>query len=363
MKKVLIALALFALALPVATFAQPKAEGLYVDASTLTILNKAQNDNLPLNRIDNSKYEMSATARSYMAHSTGLAVAFKTNSHTIRAYWKTGNTKCGGSNTSPILHSGLDLYILENGKWIFAGTGAPRYNTDTHEATIVTNMVEGEKQCLLYLPMFNSVTELKIGVDSGALIEAIPSPVKHKILVTGSSITHGASACRPGATYVARMGRALNAETPNIGMSGMCKLDDYFADIACDTEADAYIFDAFSNSSAADINNRLYRFAERVTKAHPNKPIIFLQTLLRDKSHFDMAVKKRNDDQRAAAEALMVKVCEDFPNIYFVNPGLYVGNDHEGTIDGTHLNDVGVQRTLDAILPKIKKIFKQYGIN
>ena len=363
MKKALVALALFALALPLATNAQPKYDCLYVDASTLTILNKAQNDNLPLVRIDNTKYEMPAEARKYMGHSTGLAVAFKTNSRTIRAYWVTGSPKCGGSNTTPILHSGLDLHILENGKWLCAGTGRPNYNTDTHETTIISNMQEGEKECILYLPMFNSVSELKIGVDLGAKIEAMPSPFKYKILVTGSSITHGASACRSGATYVARMGRALNAETPNIGLSGMCKLDDYFADIACETEADAYIFDAFSNSSADDINNRLYRFAERVTKAHPGKPIIFLQTLLRDRSHFDMAAKKRNDDQRAAAEALMVKVCEDFPNIYFVNPGLYVGNDHEGTIDGTHLNDVGVQRTLDAILPKIKKIFKQLGIN
>ena len=363
MKKSLLALALIAFALPLAAFAQPKYDCLYVDASTLTILNKAQQDNLPLVRIDNSKYEMPSQARNFMGHSTGLAVAFKTNSRTIRAYWVTGSTKCGGSNTTPILHSGLDLHILENGKWLCAGTGRPNYNTDTHETTIVTNMREGEKECILYLPMFNSLTELKIGVDIGATIEAMPSPFKYKILVTGSSITHGASASRSGATYVARMGRALNAETPNIGLSGLCRLDDFFADIACDTEADAYIFDAFSNSSADDINNRLYRFAERITKAHPGKPIIFLQTLLRDKGHFDEGAGRHNEKQRATAEYFMVKVCEDFPDVHFVNPGLYVGDDHEATIDGIHLNDLGVQRTLDAILPKIKKILKKYGIN
>lgn len=330
----------------------------YVDASTLTIINKAQNDDMGFKRIEAAKY---SAPKSLENSSTGIAVLFRTDSRFIEARWTTLYKK-QGSNMTPIFQSGLDLYIRENGEWIFAGSGRPKANSTEHSYIIVNNMEKGMKECMLYLPMFNCVSKLELGISESATIEAIPSPFKYKIMFVGSSITHGASASRPGAAYVARMGRALNAETPNIGLSGRCKLDDYFANIVCESKADAYIFDAFSNSTAKQIDERLYGFVQRITKAHPGKPMIFLQTIKRDIGHFNLSSRKRNDDQRAAAEKGMARVCKEFKDVYFINPGLYVGTDHEGTIDGTHLNDLGVQRTLDNALPKIKKILKKYKI-
>lgn len=330
----------------------------YIDASTLTIINKAQDDDMGFKRIEAAKF---AAPKSLENSSTGIAVLFRTDSPFIDARWTTLGKK-QASNMTPIFQSGLDLYIKENGEWIFAGSGRPKANSTEHRYTLVNNMEKGTKECMLYLPMFNCVTKLEIGISESATIEAIPSPFKYKIMFVGSSITHGASASRPGAAYVARMGRALNAETPNIGLSGRCKLDDYFANIVCESKADAYIFDAFSNSTAKQINERLYGFVKRITEAHPNKPMIFLQTVKRDIGHFNLSSRKRNDDQRAAAVEGMARVCKEFKNVYFINPGLYVGEDHEGTIDGTHLNDLGVQRTLDNALPKIKKILKKYKI-
>ena len=338
-----------------------KANRNYVDATTLTIINKAQDDGLQLKRIDVSKYDAPKGAKRYLSLPTGLAVAFRTDSRAIHARWTTTSKKLG-ANMTPVFHSGLDLYIRVDGEWVFAGVGRPNTLGTEHEYTLIKRMAEGEKECLIYLPMFNGVSSLEIGVDKGAKIEAMPSPFKHKIMFVGSSITHGASASRSGACYGARMGRALNAETPNIGLSGMCKLNDYFADIVCDTKADAYIFDTFSNSSAQQIEERLYNFVKRITTAHPGKPMIFLQTLKRDGAYFSLLAKERNDGQREAAEKYMAKICKEFKNVYFVNPGIYVGEDHEGTVDGTHPNDLGVQRTLDVALPKIKKILKKYGI-
>lgn len=330
----------------------------YVDASTLTIINKAQDDGMAFKRLDAEQF---SAPKSLENSSTGIAILFRTNSSFIEARWTTSSKKLG-NNMTPIFHSGLDLYIRENGEWVFAGVGRPKINSTEHKFIIVNKMEEGMKECMLYLPMFNCVNKLELGVSPDAVIEAIPSPFKYKIVFVGSSITHGASAARPGASYVARMGRALNAETPNIGLSGRCKLDDYFANIVCGSKADAYIFDTFSNSTAKQIDERLYNFVKRITEAHPGKPMIFLQTIKRDIGHFNLGSRKRNDDQREAAVKGMARVCKEFKNVYFINPGLYAGTDHEGTIDGTHLNDLGVQRTLDNALPKIKKILKKYKI-
>ena len=333
----------------------------YVDASTLTIVNKALDDGLPLNRVDISKFDIPDFAKKGLANSTGLAVMFTTDSRTISAKWTTV-TKRASTNMSPIFKSGCDLYIKDGDQWFFAGVARPKIEDNNHQFTIVSNMVEGKKECMLYLPMFNSLESLLIGVDENSSIEAMPSPFTKRVMFVGSSLTHGASAARPGLCYVAKIGRMLNVETPNIGLSGMCKLDDFFANIVCATEADAYIFDTFSNSTKQQIEERLYNFVKRITEAHPGKPMIFLQTIKRDSGHFDMVVNKRNTEQRAAAIAEMARVLKDFDNVFFINPGFCVGDDGEGTIDGSHLNDLGVQRTLDNIMPQIKKILKKYKV-
>lgn len=345
------------------TLALPKElEGhKFVDAATLTIINKAHNDGLPLSRVDISKFGIPEFAKEYLSHSTGVAVVFKTNSREISAKWFTKKGK-NDVTTSGFFQHGLDLYIREGGKWVFAGVGRPKSYGEYHERMIVSNMAEGEKECLLYFPMYSKLTSLEIGVEKGATIEAIPSPFKHKILFVGSSLTHGSAASRPGLAYVARMGRLLNAETPNIGVGGKCKLDDYFINIVCATEADAYIFDTFSNPTGQQVEERLYNFVKRIVEAHPDKPMIFLQTLKYDKTRFDLDYRKFSEGQRGAAVKGMAKICKEFKNVYFVDPALYVGEDGEGTSDGIHLNDLGTQRTLDVVMPKVRKILKRYGI-
>ena len=247
--------------------AQKKSNLKYVDAKTLNIINKIDNDCAAFSRINADKYE---ARKSLGKTSTGLAIVFRTDSRVITARWKTTGQKWG-NNSSPIFHSGLDLYIRDKGEWIFAGVGRPTFNSKEHKYTIVKRMAEGTKECILYLPMHNGVTSLELGIENGANIEPMESPFKYKMAFIGSSITHGFSASRPGATYVARIGRALNAEMANIGLSGQCKLDDYFANIVCDNKADAFIFDTFSNSTEEIINERVYNFVKRVATAHPDR--------------------------------------------------------------------------------------------
>lgn len=90
----------------------------------------------------------------------------------------------------------MDLYIKRDGEWVFAGIARPGLGAD-HKATLVEHMDGTEKECLLYLPLFDEVKTLEIGVDAGARIEAAPNPFRHRIVVIGSSITHGTGLSRP----------------------------------------------------------------------------------------------------------------------------------------------------------------------
>ena len=336
----------------------------YVDASTLTIINKIHNGGGTFDRLDVERYpSLTKNAKRAFRQSTGLALVFSTDSRNIYARWSVDPRKFV-ANSTDIHMRGMDIYIRHKGKWTFAGVAAPKADPTVleFEAPLVRRMGEGVKECMVYLPTYAHINSLEIGIDNGATIKSIPSPFKHKIVFVGSSLTHGEGNPRPGLVYVAQLGRRLNAETPNFGHSGQCKLQQHFIDIVCDNEADAFVFDAFSNSTADIINERLYDFVKQIRAKHKDTPLVFLQTEKRISALFDLGAKKRNDDQMAAAEKLMKVVCKDFKNVYFINPAFDLGTDNEGTVDGAHLSDLGIERALKVIEPKLRKILSRHGI-
>ena len=357
----LVAVAVFAV---VISATAKQSEITYVDASTLTIINKIHDTGKPLERLDVERYSSLApnTAKVFR-QSTGLALVFRTDSRNIYVRWSIQPQKLR-ANTPDIYLRGMDIYLLHEGNWTFAGVARPKTDPDVveFESSLIRNMADGVKECLVYLPAYVQIESLEIGVDEGSMIKAAPSPFKHKIVFVGSSLTHGEGAPRPGANYVAQLGRRLNAETPNLGHSGQCKLQQHFVDIVCDNKADAFVFDAFSNPTAAIINERLYDFVEQIRAKHKKTPLIFLQTVRRTGAMFDLTAKKRNDDQRAAAEKLMEKVCKDFKNVYFIDNAFDTGVDNEGTVDNSHLTDYGIYRVLQIMEPQLREILSKHGI-
>lgn len=45
--------------------------------------------------------------------------------------------------------------------------------------------------------------------------------------------------------------------------------------------------------------------------------------------------------------------------MYYLSAEKLIGNDHEATIDGVHLTDLGFMRMADAVLPLIKKALRK----
>ena len=337
----------------------------FVDASTLNVCGQTlKSESNPFSRFDPTKYPLPNKHTVQMStYSTGLYIMFSTDSKNITAKWKW--VKRGlGNNMTPILQRGLDLYIEKDGKWFFVGVGRPSGNQEKCESTwkLAKNMPEGTKKCMLYLPVWSEVTELQLGIDENSSIAPIESPYRYKVLTHGSSITHGASASRPGMTYAARMSRYLGFEFTNFGFSGECKLQPEFAKIIAETEADAYMFDAFSNPSAKEIRERLEPFIKTITEAHPDKPFIFLQTHMREDTLFDTNWLKFNLDRRATVRELMPQMAKKYKNVYFLDAENVTSDDYDGTIDGAHPSDLGFTQFINKYQKRVQKILKKYGI-
>ena len=338
----------------------------YVSAEELTIIGKVLPTSEPYTRIDTSVYKFDdKVAMKYAGYSTGLAVVFKTDSRNINAKWKTSGAN-GGANMTAILQKGLDLYIRKDGEWVFAGVGSPKMGKapyDTHESLIVGNMTPGVKECLLYLPVFDKVERLEIGIDPDASIEAMENPFRFKIIFKGSSVTHGASASRPGMTYPARFGRDNGLYVCNMGFSGRSKLQKEFAHILADADADAFVFDTFSNPSGQVIRERFNEFVDIVRVSHPHTPLIFLQTERRETRNFNTRSEEIESVKQEAAEDVVRERMKTDKHIYFIDSEGFLGDDHIGTVDGSHPNDIGFSRMLDCITSPVLEILGTYGID
>lgn len=342
--------------------AAPKKEHKYVDASNFTIVNKAHNNGIPFHRVDTLKYpDLTPQMKIYFTYPTGIALRFRTDSPEILAKWKTRNIH-DRYNTPATATKGLDLYIMKDGKWLWAGLGRPKSLKKEASSTIVSNMDKSMKECLLYLPLFDELDELEIGVTKDATIESDGGFVRAPIVAMGSSYTHGAANSRTGMPWPAQLSRRLGIDIANFGTSGICKMEPVLADIIADTDADMFIFDTFSNPVADEIHERFVPFVKRIREAHPNTPLVFLQTFIRDNSNFNRRNRRIEDAKRKAAEEELEAIMKTDKNIYFINPGLYAGDDHEATADGTHPSDLGYFRAVENIEPQIREIIKKYNI-
>lgn len=361
MKRKILFIALFLI--PV--MAWPANEELkYVDAQHLTLVGKVMPT--PANvyhRVDTLKYgNMPGAVKRLFTYSAGLAVCFKTNSTNVTARWVTRNKGVMG-NMTPIAQRGLDLYIYTDGQWIPAGVGTPIAGKTHLECRIAQHVKPEEHQFMLYLPLFEELLSLEIGVDSAATIEAIPSPFRHTVLVYGSSILHGACASRSGLTYPARLSRSTDINFINYGVSGNGKMEASVADMLKDIEADAFVLDCMPNPSPEEITERTPYFVNTLRKYHPGVPIIMIESYMREKGYSDQQVYDRCRRQsQAFIEQYELLKKQGVPDLYLIRDQQAIGTDHEGSLDGVHPNDVGFERMAKQYGPQLMEILKKYGI-
>ena len=141
------------------------AQLVYQDAAAFPLLGKATE--ATLTRYERLPATLQSVSRQPLwelgRNSAGLAIRFRSNSTCIAAKWEVRNNTTMNHMT-PTGIKGLDLYCLQDGKWMFAGSGRPQGKVN--QATLVKNMLPEAREYLLYLSLYDGVTSLAIGVDS-----------------------------------------------------------------------------------------------------------------------------------------------------------------------------------------------------
>jgi lysophospholipase L1-like esterase len=333
----------------------------FTNADQLTLLGKIEETPNRYDRIDTNKYKgLPPRVAQLLTNAAGLAISFKTNSTVIAAKWCVSKSKAL-PYMFPTAHKGVDIYIKNGNSWQFAGIG--KVTGICNEEILISRMDNTEKECLIYLPLYDKVENIEIGVEKKASISKGNDPFAKRVLIYGSSIVQGTGASRPGMAYPARLSRATGINFINMGLSGSAKMEPEVVDMVAAIEADAYVLDCVPNTNPALITERTAYLVNTIRKKHPSAPIIVIQSPVRESGYWDKTlggqVKQQNINIQQEVLALLNKGVKD---LYFITSENMLGTDHEGTTDGTHPNDLGYDRMLRHIQPQLLTILAKYNI-
>ncbi len=172
----------------------------WYDASVIGVEGKAWTDTASFYDRLPARAEGRATASVWglSKHSAGMAVRFRTDSRNIQARWKLRSQNLAMPHMPATGVSGLDLYGKgDDGRWSWIGAGRPT-EFPLNTAGLAAGLPPGEREYLVYLPLYNGVEQVEIGVASDATVKrSLAAGSRKPIVFYGTSITHGGCASRP----------------------------------------------------------------------------------------------------------------------------------------------------------------------
>ena len=293
---------------------------------------------------------VSARVHTLSSHTAGGRVRFCTDSSyvAIRAVMpiigKMGHFAFSGS-------AGFDLYA-DGG---YVKTFVPKVKiTDGFESVI--DLGERKmRQITVNFPLYSAVSSLEIGLQETASVEA-PQPYRLEtpVVFYGSSITQGGCASRPGNCYTAVLSRRLDFDHVNLGFSGSGKAEQEIADYIAGLNMSLFVCDYDHNApDAAYLAATHEKMFRTIREKNPKLPVLILT-----RPRFDLT----KDDARAA---VIRKTWENAKatgdtNVYFMDgPALMATAENEGTVDGTHPNDLGFYSMANALEPLVADILRK----
>ncbi|MBX3421347.1 MAG: SGNH/GDSL hydrolase family protein [Pirellulaceae bacterium] len=290
--------------------------------------------------------------------SAGMLVRFRTNSRSIYVQYKLTRSRLSMPHMAATGVSGVDLYARnEAGKWKWVQVAKP----DTQEVLVevISGLAPGLREYAAYLPLYNGVEYLNIGVVKGSEFEGL-APRQRPIVFYGTSITHGACASRPGIVHTAILGRRFDVPVVNLGFSGNGRMDLAVGDFLTQIDACVYVIDCLPNMKPEEVTQKCMPLVKQIRSVRPHTPIVLVEDrrftndwITPAKQAFHTA---NHAALRAAYESLLA---ESTVNLFYI-PGDYLyGDDTEGATDASHANDLGFMRQADVFEPILRQALEK----
>ncbi|MGN6801058.1 MAG: SGNH/GDSL hydrolase family protein [Ginsengibacter sp.] len=297
--------------------------------------------------------------------SAGLLIRFQTNANEIEIKYTVDN-KTKATDLPETAVSGIDLYAVDadgkfywcNGKYQFGDTITYSFpNLKPNDKYHPTG-----REYRLHLPLFSSVTSLKIGVPQQPDFTFLQSRPDKPVVVYGGASVQGASATRPGLTWSAILGRKLDRPVINLGFAGGQRLSKKIIDLLTGIDAQIYVITCPSEgaySSPQEAKEDLVAVVQQVKEKKPEIPLLLvapngnIDDYLNIQHHYEDSLS--NAIAENAYDALKAKGVND---IYLLDNNSIKLNINS-LADSTDLNDIGMQQYANAVEKIIRKVLDE----
>lgn len=294
--------------------------------------------------------------------SAGLAVHFFSNAPEIKVRYTVG-----GAHSMPHMPatgvSGVDLYCIDSDGTSHFNFGSYKFG-DTisyHYRNIPVDNQRLGYEYHLYLPLYNSVKWLEIGVPESASFQFIPVVQEQPIVVYGTSIAQGACASRPAMGWTNILERAVDHPVVNLGFSGNGRMEEPVIDLISEIDARVYVFDCLPNltgSSDEEVYKLLVEGVKRL-RAKRTAPILMVEHIGYSNARVETEkMKEQVRMNRVSKEVFSALIASGIEELHYVScEKLNIPSD--GWVDYIHLSDLGMWQQADVIEKKIREILRE----
>ena len=296
----------------------------------------------------------------------GESICFTTDSKNIVVRYKV-NRRLQMPHMPATGVSGVDLYMKDkSGQELWL---APKYSfKDTVKFTysdIEPIDLKGRNyQYSLFLPLYNEVEWMEIGVDDGAKFSFEKASSVKPIVTYGTSICQGACASRPAMSWTNILQRRLDYPIVNLGFSGSAYFETSVIDVVSDIDAAVYVIDGMPNAyaiPAPELQDTVAKAVRQLRAKHPDTPIVLVDHC----GYPHGAVyKKYRDSQEHALSALeevyQLLLKEGVTGLYRLR-NEEIGITGEMTVEAIHMSDYGMKTYADAYEPLLRAILGDRG--
>ncbi|GAB4014593.1 SGNH/GDSL hydrolase family protein [Spirosoma koreense] len=265
--------------------------------------------------------------------------------------------------------SGIDLYAgNSDGDWLWCAGKYTFGDTIQYQfANLEANDSYHQKgrEYRLYLPLYNSVKWLEIGVPTGVTLTPLPVRADKPIVVYGTSIAQGACASRPGMAWPAILSRKLDRPLINLGFSGNGRLEKEIVTLLPELDAKLYVLDCLPNLVATvgikpdSIKFRIIESVKTLRQKRPETPILLVEHAGYSEGSINPTRRQLYTDVNVLMQQAFAQLkSEGIQKIYLL-PKSAINLDTDATVDGTHPTDLGMQQYADAYERIIRTILAE----
>lgn len=294
-------------------------------------------------------------------NSAGLAVRFRSDAPELGFKWKSLN-KFNMNHMTPTGIRGMDLYALDDDGYTWQSVSSVRPSFGHHHTTTmaITDMTPRMREYMLYLPLYDGVDSIYIGVDSASVVLAprVDLPVRQKpIVMYGTSILQGGCASRPGMAHTSILGRMFNREIINLGFSGNAQLDPEIAMHIAQSDPSLIVLDMLPNCTKEQLEEKTVPFYQIIRQAHPLVPILFVESPLFPIMKWNNETLRTITEKNSTLASIFDTLSASDPNIYYFK-GEDVLRNREGTVDNYHLTDLGFDEFAHNLYPVMRRLLQ-----